>query len=191
MFETDFQSHQMKSFIASTVYPLMPRLRKGLFHRTHLNGFKGIRNCGRILPNDGSLPVSYPQSSIYYGFSRGYVCLFDFESAREKDYCANHQMWAHFFHDGKPITIILKLNRQKLAPKLIPNASRPKPGNVGYKPAIAYVEAWYPEPIPLSYVDGALVTCLSPERDLVFKEFSDLEEMWVSISSAEELGGAT
>jgi hypothetical protein len=160
----------------------MSRLRDGVFHRTHVEGYRGIRKCGQILPNDGTLPLSYPQSNVYYGYSKGYICLFDFESAREEDYRANHHMWAQFFYDGKPVTIVLKLNRQKLAAKLIPNSSRPRPGETGYKPAIAYVEAWYPNPIPLSSVDGAIVTRWDSKREvLVIDDFSNLEEMWLSL----------
>jgi hypothetical protein len=170
----------------------MSRLRVGVFHRTDVEGYRGIRKCGQIIPNDGTLSPSYPQSKGYYGYSKGYICLFDFESAREEDYRANHHMWAQFFYDGKPVTIVLKLNREKLAAKLIPNSSRPKPGDACYKPAIAYVEAWYPDPIPLSSVDGAIVTRWDSKRDLLLiNEFSNLEEMWLSICGGELSNTAT
>ena len=151
----------------------MPLLRKGVFHRTGIEGYKGIRQTGNILPNKGNFPFSYPQSEKYYGYSMGYICLFDFEAAREEDYRGNYHLWADFFYDHKPKTVILKLNRQKLADKLIPNSARPKNGEVGYKPAIAYVEVWYPVAIPVSAIDSYIVTWLdSKTHKLVFQEYS-------------------
>jgi len=103
----------------------------------------------------------------------GYICLFDFESAREEDYRRNHHLWADFFYGHKPMTIILKLNRLKLADKLIPNSARPKLGEAGYIPAIAYVEVWYPEAIPVSAIDSYIVTWLdSKTNELLFQEYS-------------------
>lgn len=173
MSKRESEAYEIQSFRDSRVYPLMPLLRRGVFHRTNIEGYKGIRKSGKILPNKGNLPFSYPQSKTYYGFSKGYICLFDFESALEEDYRGNHHIWAKFFSDGKPVTIVLGLSRQKLADKLIPNSTRPKSSEIGYKPAIAFVEAWYPEAIPTSFIDGYIITWWNPkEHELVFHEFS-------------------
>lgn len=173
MSKREIEEHHIQSFHQSMVYRLMPLLRKGIFHRTSIDGYKGIRQTGCILPNKGDFPFSYPQSKVYYGYAMSYVCLFDFESAREEDYRGNHHIWANFFYDHKPLTIILRLNRLMLANKLIPNSVRPKPGEAGYKSAIAYVETWYPEAIPVSAIDGYIVTCLDPQNhELLFQEYS-------------------
>lgn len=176
MSKRDSEDYEMQSFRESEVYPLMPLLREGVLHTTNIQGYQGIRQSGKILPNNGKFPLSYPQSEYYYGCSMGWICLFDFESAREEDYIKNHPIWADFFANHKPkrgpATIVLKLNRQKLADKLIPNSVRPKPGEPGYKPAIAYVEAWYPEAIPTSAIDSYIITSRNSEnRELEFQEF--------------------
>ncbi|MCD4791134.1 MAG: hypothetical protein K8R37_14155 [Bacteroidales bacterium] len=183
----EIKEYQIQSFRKSTIYPLMTQLIKGVLHRTSIDGYKGIRQTGNILPNKGNFPFSYPQSISYYGFSMGYICLFDFESARDDDYRGNHHIWADFFYDHKPITIILRLNRQKLSDKLIPNSVRPKPVETDYVPAIAYVEAWYPEAISVSAIDSYIVTWLDSEtRNLIFHEYSkdmveELDELIDSI----------
>lgn len=174
MSEREIEDHQIQSFRESRIYPLMPLLRRGIFHTTTIEGYKGIRQSGNILPNKGDFPFRYPQSKTYYGYSMGYICLFDFESAREEDYRGNHYWWADFFCDHRqPVTIVLKLNRQALAGKLIPNSARPKLDEVGYVPAIAYVEVWYPEAIPVSAIDGFIITWWDSEaHKLLFHEYS-------------------
>jgi hypothetical protein len=107
----------------------------------------------------------------------GWVCLFDFESAREEDYGRTHHLWSDFFLSHKPkrglATIVLKLNRLRLAHKLIPNSSRPKLGEPSYKPAFAYIEAWYPEAIPTSAVDSYIITWKNRKKRLFeYQEFS-------------------
>src|SRR2546422_7970957 len=119
MSKSESEDYEIQSFRESRVYPLMPLLKEGIFHATNIEGYRAIRRTGMILPNKGELPFSYPQSEAYYGYSMGYVSLFDFESAQEEGYRGNHHMWAGFLTDRRPVTIVLKLNRQKLADKLI------------------------------------------------------------------------
>ena len=153
----DWELRDIESFRDSGIAPVMPILQKGLFHRTSINGYRGIMESGFIVPNTGQFEYTYPQSKFYFSHRKGYVCLFDFESSREKDYRTNHLTWAQFFTDQKPVTVILKLNRKELAEKLIPNSAGPKglePGNQ----FIPYVEAWYPEPIPVSSIESLIIS---------------------------------
>ncbi len=53
--------------------------------------------------------------------------------------------------------VALKLDREKLYDRLVPNSRRPKLGSKNYKMAIPYVEAWYPEPINVSFIQQCLV----------------------------------
>jgi hypothetical protein len=198
MDEREIEEHDIQSFRESSVYPLMPLLRKGILHRTSIEGYKGICQSGYIMPNKGQFPFSYPQSKIYYGHSMGYICLFDFESSREEDYRINHHTWAKFIRDHEPVTIIFRLNREKLGDKLLPNSHPPKLGEEGHKAFIPFVEVWYPEAIPLSSVDSYIITWWNSEsHEIVFQEFSNerfqefdetiraIEEMWLELLQEE------
>jgi hypothetical protein len=116
----------------------------------------------------------------------GYICLFDFESAREEDYGSNYFLaWCGFFTKREP-TIVLRLNRQKLADKLIPNSKRPRLGKTGYKGSIPFIEVWYPEAIPVSAIDSYVVIQRKSERYLGAQEFPkerirEFDELTVSI----------
>src|ERR1051326_345301 len=170
------EDHEIESFRQSSVFPIFPILRNGIFHRTGIEGYRGIRKTGYIFANKGEYPYSYPQSKVYFGPTMGYVCLFDFESATEEEIiCINHT-WEQFFSDHDPVTISLRLNRQKLGSDLIPNSSAPKSGSENYRSKIPYIEAWYPKPIPISVVDSYLITALNTETDqLMFEEFSNVQ----------------
>lgn len=188
--QKQIEKYQLESFSQSNVYSLFPLLRTGIFHRTGIEGYRGIRQLGHILPNKGQFPYSYPQSKFYYGPSKGYVCLFDFESAAEKDCIAIHHTWGHFFSDHQPATVALRLNRQILGSELLPNSAAPKLGTEGYKSYIPYIEAWYPRPIPLAAVDGyILIVGGVRSRGLLFQEFTkrqieQFEEMLSFIDEA-------
>lgn len=181
--QKQIEEYQLESFRQSSVYPLFPLLRTGIFHRTSIEGYKGIRRLGHILPNKGEFPYRYPQSKFYYGPSKDYVCLFDFESAAEKDCIAIHHTWGHFFSDHRPATVALRLNRQALGSELIPSSAAPKLGTEGYKSYIPYIEAWYPKPVPLAAVDGyILIVGGARSQGLLFHEFpkeqtEDFEDM--------------
>ena len=161
------EDYEINSYRNSSIYPFMTVLCKGIFHRTSVEGYRGMLRDGLILSNTGSFPFSYPQSKTYYGYSKGYISLFDFESSREEDYLTNYHTWEQFFFDHKPVTIVLRLNRGWLAPKLIPNSERPQIDEQGYKASIPYVEVWYPEPIPLSVIDDYFITWDARDSDAI------------------------
>lgn len=151
------EDYEIQSWRHSTISKIYPKLRGGLFHRTNISGYRGIKKSGNILPNRGLFPFSYPQSETYFAFSRGYISLFDFELASDRDCISIHHTWDHFFFDGKPITIVFRLNRDYLSQKLIPNSSGSKWGEPNHRSYIPYVEAWYPEPIPFNVIDDFII----------------------------------
>jgi hypothetical protein len=59
------------------------------------------------------------------------------------------ETWTQFFFDCKPITIVLMLEREQLTDALIPSSYAPK--DTFFIPS---VEAWYPNPIPVSTISG-------------------------------------
>ena len=128
------EENDLDLFRRSNVFPLFPLLRTGIFHRTSIDGYKGIRDSGFISANQGQFPYRYPQSEDYYGRSMGYVCLFDFESATEEQCIRIHHNWTQFFADHEPATIVLKLNRSALGTDLIPNSARPQLGSKSQMP---------------------------------------------------------
>jgi len=182
---------EIESWEASEISKIYPKLLGGLFHRTNIEGYRGIRKHGRILPNQGQFPFTYPQSKISLAFSKGYTSLFDFGSVRDRDCISNHHNWGGFFFDQKPITIILCLNRGALSKKLIASSSVPKLGEPGYIFRIPYVEAWYPEPIPFGAIDGVIFTIhhgfgegpllfefAKREMDLFEKIIDEIQNAW-------------
>lgn len=158
---------EIQEYKENDIYPIMPLLRKGVLHRTGLAGFKGIQESGYIFPNDkGQFPFSYSQSEVYFGQSKGYICLFDFESSKEEDYRINLDTWEQFFFDHQPVTIVLKLSREKLARKLIPNsAAHASIYDPNYKGYIPFVECWFPEPIPSSFIDSYILIRPNSKKD--------------------------
>jgi hypothetical protein len=136
---------------------IMPILQNNVWHRTSHSGAIGIYQDGFIRPNLGEFSFTYPQSEYYYGGRNGYVCLFDFETANEDDYCDNVDVWAPFLTDQEPVTFLLGLDRKQL-PALITYESIPK----SEMKCIGFVECWYPEPIPFSAVDQLLITRWDP-----------------------------
>lgn len=171
--ESEQIERDIQDFRESSVYPIMPLLREGILHRTGLAGYKGIQESGFIFPNNNEqFPFSYPQSKTYFGPSKGFMCLFDFESSKEEDYRINLRTWQQFFFDHKPVTIVLKLNRQKLIDKLIPNsAAHARLSDHTYKGYIPFIECCYPEPIPVSFIDSYILIWTNKNKDKV-EEFS-------------------
>lgn len=129
-------------------------LRGGLWHTTSLEGYRGIRQGGAIVPNAGDRPFKYPRLAESYGFLNRYVCLFDFSGITEEQLVLDHWRWASYFTQHHP-TVALQLDRNLLAERLIPNSA-------GFKTSVTtlcvpYVEAWYPVPIPASAILAYLV----------------------------------
>jgi len=171
-----FREDQIESWQRGGLSKIYPLLRGGLFHRTSIEGYRGIRRSGQISPNRGQFPFTYALSEHCYGFSKDYVCLFDFGSVSDLKVISIQHIWGQFFFDQKPFTIVFRLNRDSLSEKLIPSSAAPKPGAPEYKSRIAYIEAWYPEPIPFEAIDGFLVIQdLGLRQDLICVEFAQEE----------------
>lgn len=143
------------AFQENSIYSVMHLLTTGILYRTSIEGLRSIQKSSIIIPNTGQFSCIYPQTKHYYRYSKGYVCLFDFESSKEEDYRINLDTWQGSFFDCEPVTIVLKLNREKLGDKLIRNSAAPNDSSKpDYKGFIPFVECWYPEPIPISALDN-------------------------------------
>ncbi len=192
MSDIDFgglEEHDIESWEVSIISKIYPLLKGGIFHRTNIEGYRGIKNSGKILPNVGQFPYTYPQSEFYFASSRGYVPLFDFTSVRDRDCISIHDTWGGFFFDQEPITIVLRLSKEYLVDKLIPNDSAPKLGNPEYKGYIPYVEAWYPEPIPFEAIGGLIISLsLGLNKSPIFHEFAttEIDNFELTINITEE-----
>ena len=135
-------------------------IRNSICHRTGIEGLKGIFKTGAIIPNDGSLDDTYPQSKISYSRYHGLVSLFDFKNCNE-DACLNQiHDWYRFFFDHEPVTVVILLRRQCLESKLIPNEKAVKDTRGTFDPIfIPHLEVFCPDPIPCDVFKGYLVIC--------------------------------
>lgn len=135
-------------------------IRNSICHRTGIEGLKGIFKTGAIIPNDGSLVDTYPQSKISYSRFYKLVSLFDFKNCNE-DECLNQiHDWYRFFFDHSPVTVVILLKRQSLESKLIPNEKAVKDTKGTFVPIfIPRLEVFFPEPIPCDVFKGFLVIC--------------------------------
>jgi hypothetical protein len=167
------EEYEIRNFYDSFIIPLFPLLRQGIYHRTSIESYRGIRKDGYIIPNDGRFSFTYPQSEHSYAFANGFVSLFDFESVTIEHCILIQSTWMDFFVDFTPATILLKLDRRKLKEKLIPNEAAPKPGSKDYRVFIPYVEVWYPEPIPLSVIQNYIVVLSRWPNELTFEVFDN------------------
>lgn len=172
------------------VRPLYYKFLQGrIFHRTNVVGFKGIQDTGYIIPNKGQFPYNHTQSPHYFGGRNHLVCLFDFSSGTEREHILQVGTWGFFFWaDFKPVTIVIELNQQKLQAKLVPNSVAQAKKMEEKWPVdrdkawsyIPYVEAWYPEPIPVSAISSYM---------LVFHPayFQDFSYEFFSVDQTQEL----
>lgn len=136
---------------------LLEIVHDGLWHSTTTEGFIGIVESGMILPSSTeNQPFSYSQTENSYALLKGYVAVFDFYAATYKQIREHYNgKWSSFFPLDE-LTIALKLDRDQLKSRLIPNSQAKK--EVGCKKMwIPFVEAWHPIPIPLKAVSGALI----------------------------------
>ena len=135
-------------------------IKHNICHRTGIKGLKGIFKTGAIIPNDGSLTDTYPQSQVSYARYHHFVSLFDFDFSTEED-CRNQlHEWYRFFFDHKPVTIVILLNRRALSPKIISNEKACEDTNGSYNPIfIPHLEVFYPESIPCEFFLGYLIIC--------------------------------
>jgi hypothetical protein len=137
--------------------PLQQQLQQALCHVTSPDGFKGIRASGAILPNDGTRPLSCPQSQNSYATAKSAVALFDFE--RTDAQWMNDHWWkcvVPFLHRYLPATYVLLLDRAQLSVPLITYTEAM--AEVGYTSVmIQHMEAWSPQPVPWSAITGVMV----------------------------------
>jgi hypothetical protein len=156
-------------------------IKHSLCHRTGIEGLKGIFKSGAIIPNDGSLPDTYPQSKMSYARNHNLVSLFDFDNSNEVECLNQIHEWYRFFFDHKPVTVVILLNRQPLESKLIPNEKAVKDTKGDFFPIfIPHLEVFYPEPIPGDVFKGYLIVCgvyekifAYYEHEGIFKELFD------------------
>ena len=153
--------------------PILPALRKGLIHCTSLSALASIFRIGKILPNDGSFPFTYPQSQNSYASHNRAVSLFDFETPSVAELLDEKWKWGSFFFVHKP-TIALRLDRDCLKTDLIPNNAAKQ--EVGFKKMwIPRVEVWYPEPIPVEVICGYVLAV--SQRDFSGVEITQFGEV--------------
>jgi hypothetical protein len=146
------EEDEIERFVDSPIISLFPLLRCGIYHRTKIKSYYAIQASGSIMPNRGQFEFTYQQSEHSFGFQNGYISLFDFESTTE-EYCISTQdTWVSFFFDCSPITIVLRLDRDMLDERLIPNSAAPKGAFF-----IPYVDVWYPEPIPVAAIKNYII----------------------------------
>ena len=177
-----------RSLRSSGLDRLLPVLRKGLYHLTDTRGYSGIRSSGFIEPNDGRFPDSFSQSAHSYGRSRGFISLFDFETPTLEQCISEEPKWTTFFVQRKPSLVLINLDRQELASKLITNERVRQEVGLGRPVWMPHVEVWYPDPIPFSCVTE--LVRITPDPSVEFQEYSvaeqDLEQLDRALQSAEE-----
>jgi hypothetical protein len=89
---------------SSSLAPLFPELRKGIWHTTSIPGLLGIWRDGQVSPNEGQFPYTYPQTSTSFGLLNGLVSLFDFGSRPEEECVTQCYKWLVFFECHQPLT---------------------------------------------------------------------------------------
>jgi hypothetical protein len=165
---------------------LTPVLRKGICYRTNVEGLMAILADGFIRPNRGEYPFTWAVSENSFGFRNGYVCLFDLESASEAEVIRTRESWQNLFVQFDPFTVVFMLDRAALQERLIPQ-SQQDPSLL----FIPHVEVWYPEPIPLSAVQGVLL--VSGDRSGMhfsceLKQFDSLNDLNMAMEQWQEEG---
>jgi hypothetical protein len=166
-------------FVESGFSEYSSLLQSGIWHLTGLEGFSGIEKSGYIEPNSGSRKYTFPQSANSYGTLKQYICLLDFCSVNYNEFVYTFNKWRHLFSQHNPISVALKLNREYLFPRLIPNNTAREEVGIT-KVWIPYVEAWYPEIIPLSAIEKYFIfgICENDKKhDFVEVTFADLLEL--------------
>ena len=145
-------------------------LRCGAYHLTDIRGNEGIRRSSSIEPNDGCFPDTYPQSANSYGRLRNYVSLFDFETPTIRECLSMYMVWVNFFTRRGSAKVLLKLDRDRLVPNIIPNEAAKEEARREKKTWLRHVEVWYPEPIPFAWVTGCVLVL--PTRPIEFSVYN-------------------
>ena len=159
--EMKYQAQRARSWW-NPVYGL---LREGLWHVTSPDGFRGIRAGGWIDGKSGQMSWAVSKNSY------GYNSLFDFETPTEEE-CIRQWDKAFDILYQRPINVLLQINRDVLEERLIANSVAMLDLNQ-HDLVIWFVEAWYPERIPVSAITKGVLFWKSPE--VAFTEFTDLQ----------------
>jgi hypothetical protein len=134
--------------------------KTNLCHRTGTEALRKIFETGAILPNDGTLPDSYPQSKDSFARIHNMVSLFDFSKQTEDECLKQIHNWYRFFFDHKPVTIVILLDRKMLQTNIMTNEKAVQITKGTFDPIfIPYVEVFYPQPVPSRAFTGYLIIC--------------------------------
>jgi hypothetical protein len=132
---------------------LLPKLIGKVFHVTSFANFEKIEESGHIKTNhDGKLGCTFPQSRIFYGRKKGYVCLFDLRNTNDEE--IEYALDRFYFIGDRALgdkQVFLILQPKTYAEFIdIPQAEADLGSNQILW--IPDVECWYPDALPLSKI---------------------------------------
>ncbi len=145
-------------------------LRGGLYHSTSLAGWRGIRERGEIIPNDGSLPFSHGQSKASCCYHLGGISLLDLRNPRMALTGPDGlSQWTTFLGNHRPMTILLEIDPALLSEHFLVSADRIR--SLAHQGLIFVpeTEACYRLPIPVASIPRAHLVCAA--RHTNFKTF--------------------
>lgn len=129
------------------------------WHATTPDSWSQILESGAIRPNiNGRYPIRFSVNTpLSYGYTNGYVSLFDFHTPSENDAIRLWDRVHDILTDPVRETVLVKLNANNLLSKLIPNSEGWDRTRQTYKAGgcIPICETWYPDDIPTSWVENA------------------------------------
>ena len=139
---------------------LYRRLLGGVYHSTSVAAWRDILACGKIMPNNGSFPFSHGQSKVSYCYSVGGISLLDFRNPSTSLVGPDSLgQWRTFLTNHKPLTILLRLNVDRLAPSSLIAPDRVRSSALFKSVFVPAVEACYRDTISVAAVSGAYVVC--------------------------------
>jgi hypothetical protein len=129
-----------------------------VFHVTSFANFEKIEESGHIKTNhDGQLGCTYPQSQIFYGRQKGYVCLFDLRYANDKE--IKDALLRFYFIGNRALgdKQVFLIPEPETCAELI-DISQAK-ADLGSNQIlwIPDVECWYPDALPLSKIQEIII----------------------------------
>jgi hypothetical protein len=138
---------------------LYRRIRGGVYHSTSISGWRGIRERGEILPNDGSLPFSHGQSRVSCCRHLGGISLLDLRNPPwplvGHDSLTN---WTCFLRNHHPITLLLQIDPDALLARLLFDRERLTQLNLRM-PFVPEAEVCYLRAIPMTAIQRAYLIC--------------------------------